>query len=70
MEFISWHRLLAKSFIALHLRYLDSLCTIENVPDSEDDADDHEGDQGGVAQVFGVHLVVMAVKESVTSAIE
>ena len=51
-------------FSIFHLKdgILDDLHTINDVANKEDECDDHEGDQGGVAQVFHVDVLVLVVQ--------
>ena len=41
---------------------MDGVDTINDVPNEEDKRDDHEGDQGGVAQVLHVDVLVLVVQ--------
>ena len=52
------------SFIRNHLKdtLLNVFSTINDVPDDEDNVDDGEGDQGGVAQVLHVNVGVGVAK--------
>ena len=51
-------------FNIVHLEdgVLDDLHTIDDVANKEDECDDHEGDQGGVAQVLHIDVLVLVVQ--------
>ena len=51
-------------FNIVHLKdgVLDDLHTIDDVANEEDECDDHEGDQGGVAQVLHIDVLVLVVQ--------
>ena len=48
----------------VHLKdgVLDDLDTIDDIANEQDECDDHEGDQGGVAKVLHVNVLVLVVQ--------